>query len=472
MDFIDVVIDSDPTTLVDDAVANLTTTLQTNGFPGYQPADGDLEILLLNEIAQMVADWAISSGQVPAAIFRAFGTVLLGIPYTQGSAATVSSTWTLADTLGHTIPAGTFVTVTGLAFYVQTDVVVAPASSTATVTLVANETGSAYNALTGPIATVDQIDWVLSIVIIGTTSGGADAEDDTDYQNGLANELALQAPRPITASDYAGMVLSPSATTATGVTVGRATAIDGFDPSVHTFTGTIANASTTMTAVSSFTGVTAGSILTASGIPANTTVVSINVGASTLVMSAAATAPHTAQSTTATGSYSNERTVTVFVTDTSGNAISGPNMTLLQTWLGTFREINFVVYVVAPTITTVYVTAEIHVLPSWDSAAVDTDVTAAITTYLNPSSWGSLALRGTGSSTWLNSTVGFNIVRYNKLLGIIEGVAGVDYVPTGSAGLAIGFSASPSGVVDLTLPGPAPLATSDSTTPTVIVTPV
>ena len=55
-----------------------------------------------------------------------------------------------------------------------------------------------------------------------------------------------------------------------------------------TFTGTVASGSSTVTFVSSFTGLVVGELITGFGIPANTTIISINTGSSSLGLSAAA----------------------------------------------------------------------------------------------------------------------------------------------------------------------------------------
>jgi len=467
-DFIDIDLPTDPGTIIDDAIDQLTSTLAANGFAGWMPSDGNLEVILLNTVAQIAADIATAAGQVPSAIFRAFGTKLENVAYGAGAAATLATTWTLADTAGHTIPAGTYVTVADLGFTVQTEVDIPSGSSTADVLLVAGDIGTLYNGLSAPIVPVDQLDWVLSITPTGTSSGGADAETDTDYEGRLATQLRLQAPRPITETDYAAMALSvPSTVVPSGVVVGRATAIDGYDPSVHTFTANRTSSSNTLTSVSSFTGVTAGTALSGTGIPAGTTVLSINTGAGTLVMSANASSTGTGGTVTATGSYGNARTVTTFVTDPEGNALSSPAMTAINTWLDGFREANFLTYVIAPTYSTIYVTFEIKVLPGFDETATLAAAEQAVLTYLNPQTWGGAA-PSNGGNQWLNSTDGFATVRYNKLIGVIEAVPGVDYVPAGSSGLALGFTASPSGTSDLTLPGPAPLPQSDLTTPTIV----
>lgn len=471
-DFIDANIVLDPTTLTDTAVDAYAGILQNNGFPGYVPSDGDGEIILLSVVMQMFADAKGMAAVMPSAAFRQFGTQLLGIPYAPGSAAAIGTTWTLADTLGHTIPGGIYVTVSSLGFYVLADVVIPPGQSTAIVPLVAVESGTSYNNATDPVEPVDQIDWVLGVKAIGVSTGGADAETDGDFQNGLTGELQLQAPRPITSTDFAGFVLTPSAVNATGVTVGRSTSIDGYDPGVSVFTGTVANTSATVTAVSTFSGVTAGSVLSGANIPIGTTVQSINPSGSSFVMTAPATGSAT-ETITATGSYGNQREESVFVTDSNGQPFagasttttSGPACLALQAWLQSFREANFIVQVLSPTYTPVYVTAAIHVLAGYDVPTTLGNAQAAVLNLLNPATWGNPGIVGSAvANQWLNATQGYNVVRYNDLVAAIRNVPGVQYVPPGSGGLAVGLSATPTGTVDLALPGPAPLPLSTAAT--------
>lgn len=477
-DFVDLNAQIDPQAIGDGAVDQLRATFAANGYPDWTANDAALEIILIYVLALWAADTAQLSAQARLAIFRAFGTKLMNLPYLGGASATAQSTWQLVDTLGHTIPGGTYLTVADHGFYVLVDVAVPAGSGAATgVSIVAVENGTDYNGLTGPVQLVEQIDWVApnGITLAAATSGGADAETDDAYTTRLGGQLALQAPRPITASDYATMALSvPSTLVSAGVVVGRATALDGYDPTAHTFTGTIATGSPNVTGMSSTVGVTAGSQLSGTGIPAGVTFVSVNAAAASGVMSANATTTAT-ETITATGSYSNTRTVTTFVTDPLGNALPSDAMTAIQNWLATFREINFVPYVKAPSYNTIYVTAQIHALPGYDPTALVASVQQALLNYLSPAQWGNplYATSPSGSaSQWLNSGQGFATIRYNKILNVIESVLGVDYVPGGSAGLAIGFAPSPSGTSDLTMSGPAPLPKADVTTPTVVVTAV
>jgi len=94
----------DPATILANAEAFLAANL-----PGYVARPGHLESWLLEAMAQMVAETAQVAAIVPLSIFQYFGQSLLGLPAITGAAASMGSTWTLTDTAGHTIPAGTVV---------------------------------------------------------------------------------------------------------------------------------------------------------------------------------------------------------------------------------------------------------------------------------------------------------------------------------------------------------------------------
>lgn len=398
-DFVQVDITSDPDQLVDEAIDTITTAK-----PGYVANDSNLEIIVLGAAALMFANATTAASVMQAAAFRALGTKLFNVVYEGPASATASTTWTVVPSAdGYTIPAGTYLTIDDFGFYVQADTPVDPDASTAAVTIVAAAAGTTYNALDGDPETVDQIDWVLDVSLDAPTSGGADAETDSAYEDRFAGLLQLQAPRPITAADYRAFVLSvPSTILPEGVVVGRATSIDGYDPDTDT--------------------------------------------------------------------YDNAREVCTFVTDPDGIALDSDAMDAISAWLATYREANFLTPVAAPTYHTIYATYEIHVLPGYDPAAVLANADSALLSYLSPKLWGSPSAAVAAAGRWLNSTDGFNIVRYNKVLGIIENTPGVDYVPAGSAGLAIGLTASPTAVLDLTMTGPAPLPLTNLTTPTIIGT--
>ena len=257
MSFVSVSVQSDPTVILDDSVDQLNGTLSTAGMPGWTAADATMAVLILAAVAQIMADATQVSAVCLPAVFRAFGTQLFGVPYTNGAQASVTSTWTFtspAPTGGYTIAQGLTVFIDGQAFYTQTSTTTATSATTASITLVASQVGAAYNNLGGVDETLelqDGIDWVATVIALGVTSGGADQESDSDYQDRLVAELALQAPRPVVDSDFAAFVLSDLALNATGVAVGRATAIDGFYPAPRVLSTGGAGATVVVCSVSS-----------------------------------------------------------------------------------------------------------------------------------------------------------------------------------------------------------------------------
>lgn len=429
------------------------------GLP-WEPPAGDQGVILAEILNSLGADVELTAATVLSAVFRRFGTKLFQIAYNEGAQATASTTWTLLASEGkyppRTIPAGTQLEAGGLGFYTTEAISVAEGSSTATVPITAVARGTEYNNISGAAALLEPFTWVGEVEIVGETTGGAAQETDEEYEGRLASELELQDPKPVTASNFAQMTLGvPSSILPSGVVVGRATSIDGYNPGSSPLTATTSNKSTTLSEVSSFSGLTVGSILSGSGIPTGSTVVSVNTSAKTLVMSAEATASNSKESVTAIGSYENERTVTTWVTDDEGKALTSEAMTAIENWLKGYREVNFLPYVRAPTYEKIYITATYQPLPGYNTSTLTEQIVKALESYLSPLYWGNpqSKVNSAGKSPW--ETAGYEKIRYNVLLGVIENVKGVQYVPHGSSGLAIGFSSSPSGTEDLTLSGGA-----------------
>lgn len=489
-DFVSVSLSTDPTQLVDDGLVQINQTLAAAGYPGWTARDAQLAVIVMGVVAQWAADAASVASSVLPAVFRAFGTQLANIPYQQGVYASVQTTWVFtgpAPAGGYVIDTGRAMIISGQTFYVQTAVTTPAGATSAAVFVIAADTGQAYDGLGGieaPVTLNDQIDWVQSVTTIGYTSGGADQETDDDYQNKLVNVLQLQAPRPITAADHAAFVQSTTCAQATGVVVGRATALDAYYPAPRTIsgggtapasmtaTGTTTSASTSVTSLTPFyPGAIPdiGAVVTGAGIPAGTTVAQTPAPTATaFTLSSAATASGSGVVLTI-GAFRNvPRAVTTFVTDILGNPLTAVSMDALQAWLASYREANFLEFVQAPSYSQTYVSAQIQVLPGYAPTAVTQNVQNALLVYLNPATWGNPTGPTTGSQAWLNSGQGFNVVRFNKVLGLVENTPGVDYVPNGA--LTLGFAAAPAGVSDLTMPGPAPLPTS--TAATIVVTSV
>src|SRR3954453_21717852 len=149
-DYIVVPIETDPDALSVEALQYLISLM-----PGWVPREGNLEVWLLEIVARLEAETRDIASRVTKEIFRCFGKSILNIPAIDGAPAHATSTWTMRDTAGYTIPAGTLVayqpSATSQAFFrVANAVTVDPgsiATGTGEVELVAVSNGKAGNGL-------------------------------------------------------------------------------------------------------------------------------------------------------------------------------------------------------------------------------------------------------------------------------------------------------------------------------------
>lgn len=200
MSYIDLELTTDPIELADNAAAYLEAAI-----PGWTANAGNLETLLIEAIAQMAAEQAEVAQSVPLEIFKYFGEQLVGLAAVAGARAQGATTWVLLDTAGHTIPAGTLVSINDTAYETTSDVVVAPGSSSTAVGGVlirALDESSDPNGDTGDVELIDTLAFVSAITLAGSISGGADPESTNEYVDRLKAELQLLASRPIVPRDF------------------------------------------------------------------------------------------------------------------------------------------------------------------------------------------------------------------------------------------------------------------------------
>lgn len=207
MAFDDVPITVDETELQDEAVTYLEAKVD-----GYALEPAHPETWLIELFSRMVSEAAFAStAPKPAALFRWAAENLFGIPPEQGTKAIGATTWTARDTEGHTIDAGTLLTIGDYAFTTDADVTIpAGQSSTAAggVLITAVDIGSKYNNATGTPEPVDSITWVDGITLVGSTANGTDAETDDEFQARGKKLLRLQTRSPITSEDFETFVSS------------------------------------------------------------------------------------------------------------------------------------------------------------------------------------------------------------------------------------------------------------------------
>lgn len=141
--------------------------------------------------------------------------------------------------------------------------------------------------------------------------------------------------------------------------------------------------------------------------------------------------------------FGNEKTMTLAVVGEDGLPLSAGIKTSVDNYLQSLRELNFVLYVVDPTYTTINVTFIVVAQAGYDLTTVDNLATAAVTEYLSPANWAG------GSETppaWRAETV----VRYLEVAEVLNRVDGVSYIDT----LTVN-----GGTANVTLAGVAPLPT-------------
>lgn len=182
-------------------------------FPDWEPAAGNPETWLIRAIAtRLVVPLAELAAEMGEEAFRKFGEEIVNLPPNAAVSTTVRSKWTVADTAGYTIPAGTQVAIASagdesFGFRVVTDTVIPAGKSEAKeVTLEAIEPGTGANGIPGPASLVDALSFVTAISLEGTPSGGVEAEEPQAYLDRLSEMLRTLAPRPITVEDTAILV--------------------------------------------------------------------------------------------------------------------------------------------------------------------------------------------------------------------------------------------------------------------------
>lgn len=230
MGYIRFPIETDPETLVQDIYDYIRSFA-----PQWVPSDGNLDVWIIRAIIAKVAENRDLASDVQDSIFRYFGAVLMGIPPLDATQAVGTSTWTMINNAGYTIPAGTNVSISdghggSFPFYTVADVVVAPGSTTTSVggvTLRALNPGIDSTGLGGmgtAITLIDIHDFIASAVLTASTAGGSDAETDATYLDRLVRRLQRLSQRPILPQDFADAALQASTEAA------RAVAIDLYSP--------------------------------------------------------------------------------------------------------------------------------------------------------------------------------------------------------------------------------------------------
>lgn len=221
------VYDRGPAELVDRALVDATQKL-----PGWAPREGNTEVVLMEALALTVAELIYATNRLPGAI----ATVLLrlfGVERSPGVAPSAAVTFTLADLLPHTIPAGTLLRIelggleAPLILATAEELVVPAGVGSGTVDVVGLTGTSLANGIpAGTTATViSGTGYVDHAELATSIAGGADPEDDIAWLNRGVERLARLSDSLVLPSHFTSYALEDTR-------VFRATTIDNLDPDV------------------------------------------------------------------------------------------------------------------------------------------------------------------------------------------------------------------------------------------------
>lgn len=327
-DYIDLaLVDQDPQDLFDAALVLMRST-----FPEWQPREGNIEVVLLETMAEMVAESIFTINRLPGAITEVLLS-MYGIQRDIGEPPVVDFEFFMAGTAGYNIPAGTSVTVEvgddiePVTFETDVELVIAPGLNKGTV----SATGTTYTAEANGVPSntlVESNEMLIYVEYIKTASvvtGGRNEEDDEVYLTRgvqrfqrLTDTLVLPKHFTAAAREFEFVKL--------------ATTLDNYDPAGD--------------------GDNNGPV----------------------------------------GNDEGHVTVAVYG---DGENVSAPNKTILQNYFDVNSLAALTTHIINPTITSVAVTATVVFEPEADVIEVTGAITEALQEFLDPNnwSWGSLVRR-------------------------------------------------------------------------------
>jgi hypothetical protein len=452
-DYIIEPLDTDADAIYQDFVAYVQIT-----FPDWEPSEGQLDVIIARYFAMQTAFTADMASRVQRAIFRYFGSSLANIPPLIGSRATATINFVIDDPatppVDRTLPFGTLVGLTDddgdiQMFELMDDMEVAAGVTSVDVDAEALEAGIVTNNISGTVELIEQVDWITSASVVGTSTGGSDPEQDDHYIQRLTENLALMAPRPILADDFTVFARNIQG-------VARAAVIDNFNPGVNeiqritsnytagnwkaTFggqqtanipaTATAAQFRTAMAALSNF-DVTDG-IFTGGPLPGTPLEITFigkygyaNQAPITIDSSGLSSGSSIAVSEVAAGAayaVDRENSIGISAVDLDGNPLSDIVRDQLIAYLESTRAQNFLITFIAPAYYTVDVTYTVRISKGEAADSVKTRIDENLAQYLSPANWGKDPFGQ--DYIWVKQSA----LRYLELTTLVENTPGVDYI--------------------------------------------
>lgn len=190
--------------LIEEAFAELEAQIA-----GWEPAEGNAEVFLIRATAlRLVAPLAEVAKEMGDLAFAAWGEQIVHVAPHFATPAIGKVKFTVQNTAGYTIPAGTQLAIpmtgsTSVGFVTAAVLEIAPGSSTGEVAIEAAEAGTEGNSLSGEVILLEALSFVTKVETTETTHNGEEAEEGSAYLTRLAETMQTLAPRPILGRDVA-----------------------------------------------------------------------------------------------------------------------------------------------------------------------------------------------------------------------------------------------------------------------------
>lgn len=215
--------DLQPADLVARAIADASAKL-----PEWKPVDGNTELVLMEAISLVIAELTYAVNRVPSATTMTL-IGLFGIERSEGGPAAADVLFTLADSLGHDIPAGTIVRLSlgddaTLDFVTTAALSVAAGATTGTVAVQATTNTADANGITAgaTLELISSIAFVNTVALATDVSAGADPESDEAWRDRAIQRFARLNETLVQPAHFTAEAL-------TYPQVARATTVDNWD---------------------------------------------------------------------------------------------------------------------------------------------------------------------------------------------------------------------------------------------------
>lgn len=224
-------VDLRPFDVPDQLIVDTALAQAKLNMPGYNPNEGDVEVLLIESLALEIAEAIVAVNRVPGAVVQAL-LLLAGVSPDYGAPPSATATVVFGDDLGHTVPAGTRVHLrlsdgTSVTFLVEPPgLTVFPGQDSGSVSLIGDSFTSRANGVTAGalLEMADPVPFVDRVTLDTAVVDGRDPETDDQWRDRGVQRLSRLSDALVIPRQFQAAALERAE-------VAAALAIDNYDPS-------------------------------------------------------------------------------------------------------------------------------------------------------------------------------------------------------------------------------------------------